>query len=99
MEPLDAAQGTNGYDDNGQEIYGAPRIAPCRIFPRMVRQEGKDGDVHGAWGTVIMFAADDAISDRDRITLPGMEDRGPIIVQVTPFYDHEGRVTHKEVVI
>jgi len=99
VEPFDSSAGTSGYDEHGQEIYGAPRTAPCRIVPKQARQLGKDGDLHGAWGTVVMFAADDPISDRDRITLPGMEDRGPIVVQVAPYYDAEGQLTHKEVAI
>ena len=99
VEPFDHAAGTSGYDEHAQEIYGAPRTAPCRIVPKQARQQGKDGDLHGAWGTVVMFAADDPIGDRDRITLPGMEDRGPIVVQVSTFYDDDGKITHKEVTI
>lgn len=99
MEPWVPDGGVgNGYDENGQEVYGEPRTAPCRIAPKLIRQQGANGDEHGVWGTVVMFAGDDPISDRDRITLPGMEDRGPIIAQVTPFYDEEARLTHKEVV-
>ncbi len=99
VEPFDRMQGVEGYDDMGQPMYGVPRTVPCRMTPRMARAQDLRGDVHTAVGTLLIFAADDPISDRDRITLPGQPDRGPIIAQVTTHYDLRGRPTHKEVSI
>lgn len=99
VEPFDVTQGTEGYDELGQPLYGAPRAAACRITPKMMRTAGLNGDTHTAVGTVIILAADDPVGDRDRITLPDHPDRGPIIAQVTTYVDLQGHATHKEVVI
>jgi hypothetical protein len=99
VEAFDPTAGTEGYDDAGQELYAAGRTAACKIAPKFVREARINGDIIGAWGTVIIFAADDPITDKDRITLTDLPDRGPIIATVTYGFDHRGAITHKEVLI
>ena len=100
VEPFDPTQGVDGYDpDDGTELYGEARTAACRVAPKFVRQFNPNGDTIGAWGTVLIFAADDPIEDWDRITLIDLPDKGPITATITYAFDHLGRVTHKEVLI
>lgn len=100
VEAFDPTQGVDGYSaDDGTELYAAARTAACRIAPKFVRELRPNGDTIGAWGTVIIFAGDDPVTDRDRITLTDLPDRGPIIASVSYGFDHLGRVTHKEVLI
>lgn len=97
IEPFDPTQGVDGYDEHGQPIYGAPRVAACRSTTKLVRSQDARGDEHTIIGTVLILAADDPVTDRDRITLD--QGRGPVIAQVTTYVDLGGRVTHKEVSI
>lgn len=101
IEPWDPTAGpyANGYDANGQALYGTARTAACRIAEVQAAQLLKDGDLHGAWGTVIMLPADDPVSDKDRITLPEQPDAGAIIQRVVVGTDLQGRATHKEVYV
>jgi len=101
IEPWDPTAGPygNGYDINGQPIYGTPRTAQCRIAAVQAAQLAKDGDLYGAWGTVIMLPADDPVGERDRITLPEDPDAGAIVLRVVIGTDLQGKATHKEVYI
>lgn len=97
IEPFDSSQGVEGYDTMGQPMYGPPHEARCRISPSMTRTVDARGDTHSAAGTSLIFAADEPITDRDRISLPDLPDRAPIIAQVVVHYDLRGQPTHREV--
>jgi hypothetical protein len=97
VEPHDPAQGTAGFDEMGQPLYGAPYEARCRIEPIVRIEQRLEGDLATGAGMRIFFDADDAITARSRVTLPaafGID--GPIIVDLTVVHDAMGDVVYKE---
>jgi len=86
-----------GYDDSGQPIYGNAVVVPCAVSPVTRRERTASGDIHTLVGTLIIFAGDADVSDKDRITLIDHPDREPVVAQVDLCRDSRGRIEHREV--
>lgn len=87
----------SGYDSSGQETYGNAVVVSCSVSPVQRRERTASGDVHTLTGTLIIFAGDADVQDRDRITLIDHPDREPVIASVDYCRDSRGRIEHREV--